>query len=122
MNDEQAKDVLRARGADPALLERIAQSGLSVAVASATGVLGRLWRPLRPEAPLSSEERQRLQAVAELAADVADMEQGADGARRFWNGPMPWLSGRTPAQALAHRGGLGVIDDLLNRLKYGIYP
>jgi putative toxin-antitoxin system antitoxin component (TIGR02293 family) len=124
-NDPHALALLLARGGDPAEIERIVASGLPVAVAlravEATGLLSRLRRRLRPQSPLSPSERQCLQAVAKIAAEVDDMEGGADNASRFWHQPMPWLGDKTPAEALVRRDGLGVIDDLINRIKYGIY-
>ena len=57
-----------------------------------------------------------------LADDALEMEGGTEAAHRFWTSPMPWLGGKTPAGALADRGGPGAIEDLINRLKYGIPP
>jgi uncharacterized protein (DUF2384 family) len=85
-------------------------------------LLGRLRRRLRPQSSLSVSEQQRLQAIAKIAAEIDDMEGGAEKALRFWHQSMPWLGGKTPAEVLIQRDGLGVIDDLINRIKYGIYP
>ena len=30
--------------------------------------------------------------------------------------------GRSPAELLVRRDGIGVVDDLINRVRYGIYP
>jgi putative toxin-antitoxin system antitoxin component (TIGR02293 family) len=124
-DEHQALAALRARGAEARLVDKIAASGLPAATAlraiQAIGLPGRLRRWLRPDAPLSEEERQRLAAVATIAADVDEMEGGAANAGRFWDGAMPWLGGKTPAQALVRRDGPGVIEDLVTRIKYGIY-
>jgi uncharacterized protein (DUF2384 family) len=123
--DQDSLQPLRARGAPEELLARLAASGLpgkAACVAVAPGPMGRLRARFLPQAPLSKTESARLAAVAALAADVLEMEGNAQAAQRFWTTAMPWLGGMTPAATLARPDGPGVIDDLVNRLKYGIPP
>ena len=87
----------------------------------ADSLLNRLRLAFNRKAALSPRELTRLRAVAELACEVARDEGGAEGARRFWDAPMPWLGGSSPADTLA-RGDIGVIEDLRVRINYGIPP
>jgi putative toxin-antitoxin system antitoxin component (TIGR02293 family) len=113
-------------GVAPEELERLAASGLPDQAirdaVAAKSLLSRLRARFAPRSPLSKAERRRLAALAVLADDVLEMEGGAEEARAFWTRPMPWLGGKTPAETLASRDGIGVIDDLVNRIKYGIPP
>jgi hypothetical protein len=52
---------------------------------------------------------------------VARDEGGPESARRFWDAPMPWLGGRSPADTLA-RAAIGTIVDLRIRINCGIPP
>ena len=116
---------LRERGAPAQLLDAIAVSGLPGDVAlgavEACGLINRLRLMISPRAPLSTREQARLQAVAALAQEVAESEGGPENAYRFWDYPMPWLGGRTPANWL-ERGDIGAIEDLRTRINYGIPP
>ncbi len=117
--------VLRERGAPAASLDVIAASGLPAGAARGAvermSLLNRLRLAFNRKAALSPRELTRLRAVAELACEVARDEGGAEGARRFWDAPMPWLGGSSPADTLA-RGDIGVIEDLRVRINYGIPP
>ena len=117
--------VLRERGAPAASLDAIAASGLPAGAARGAvermSLLNRLRLAFNRKAALSPRELTRLRAVAELACEVARDEGGAEGARRFWDAPMPWLGGSSPADTLA-RGDIGVIEDLRVRINYGIPP
>jgi putative toxin-antitoxin system antitoxin component (TIGR02293 family) len=117
---------LRARGASADLLARLAASGLSdVEIAdgvAAASLISRLRARLAPRSSLTKAETARLAAIAALADEVLELEGSAEAARRFWTAAMPWLGGKTPAETLATNDGPGVIQDLVNRLKYGIPP
>ncbi len=124
-DDEKALTALRDHGADGATVARIVAAGLPVSVAlravESGGWMARLRRMLRPSAPLSGPERRRLASVADVAAAVAEMEPDAESIRRFWHTPMPWLGGRSPAEAMAAREGPAIVADLVHRVRYGIY-
>jgi hypothetical protein len=115
----------RARGAPAALIEAIARSGLpgdaACGAVASVGLLNCIRLIFLPNAPLSARERAMLEAVAELAVEVAADEGDAEGARRFWLASMPWLHGKTPAYWLA-RGDIGGIVDLRRRINFGIPP
>jgi len=81
-----------------------------------------LRRWFRSDAPLSAAEALRLKTIVDLAADVLDLNGGAEGAARWWTTQIPWLGGRTPAATLARRDGPSIVEDLVNRIKYGIPP
>jgi len=78
---------LRRRDAGPDLLERITASGLPGAPlrrgVEATGTLSVLRGWFRPDAPLSAAEASRLKTIADLAADVLDLNGGAEAAARW---------------------------------------
>ena len=122
----EAFQALRVRGAPADVLARLAAGGLQGKAAcdavAASGPMSRLWSRLSPRAPLGRAEIARLTAIAALADDVLEMEGSTEAAQRFWTSPMPWLGGKTPAETLAGRSGPGIIDDLVNRLRYGIPP
>ena len=117
---------LRARGAPEDVIDAIAASGLpgefAAKAVAATGAWNRLRLSLRPTAPLTTTETTRLAAIAELAAEVAKLHNGPEGAARWWAGPMPWLGGHTPAETLTRRDGISIVADLVNRIAYGIPP
>jgi putative toxin-antitoxin system antitoxin component (TIGR02293 family) len=121
-----AFQALRLRGAPADVLARLAAGGLPGQAAcdavAAASLVSRLRTRFSPRAPLSPAEIARLPVIAALADDALEMEGGTEAAHRFWTSPMPWLGGKTPAGALADRGGPGAIEDLINRLKYGIPP
>lgn len=125
-NDGKAAlEVLRQRGASDQLVAKAMAAGLPpptlLRAIEAGGWTCRLRRWLRPQAPLSGEERRRLEGIAELAAAVAELEPDEAGVARFWRTPMPWLGGRTPIDTLASRDGPAAVADLANRLRHGIY-
>jgi uncharacterized protein (DUF2384 family) len=124
MSDRDDLAALRRRGADPDLLERIAASGLPGERLrrglEATGAIDAVRRRFWPNTTLSAAEASRLKTIADLAADVLSLNGSTDAAERWWTMEIPWLGGRTPAATLARHDGPSIVEDLVNRIKYGI--
>jgi uncharacterized protein (DUF2384 family) len=121
-----ARDWLRARGVSEDEIDRWQACGLPPQAAQAAVVdkrlRGRLRRALFPAAPLSALERQQLSALVALVDAVVDLN-GMEKAPRFWGpGPVPWLGNLSPLEALYRHGGIGWVDDLVYRIRHGIYP
>ncbi len=125
-DDRHALAMLHARGANPAILDRMAGSGLSGAAlrravqASGPGDVLRRW--IRPWAHLSAAEQVRLVAISYLADEVLRMQISSEGAHVWWHSPLSALGGRTPAETLEARDGPAAVEKLIEDIKYGRPP
>jgi putative toxin-antitoxin system antitoxin component (TIGR02293 family) len=79
------------------------------------------WNKEDPEKTLGREQSGRLWKFAEVLAKATEVFGSRDEAEAWLARPAVALEQHTPMEMLATPAGVGLVDDLLTRLDYGVY-
>lgn len=80
-----------------------------------------LSRRKKEDKPLDSTESDRLYRLARIAARATEVFENDDTARNWLKRPNRALAGVAPYELLDTDAGTEQVDELLNRIDYGVY-
>jgi putative toxin-antitoxin system antitoxin component (TIGR02293 family) len=76
---------------------------------------------VEPGKPLSKEQSGRAWKFAEILAKATEVLGSQDEAEQWLERPMIGLDQRRPIDLLATPAGVGLVEEFLERLEYGVY-
>jgi putative toxin-antitoxin system antitoxin component (TIGR02293 family) len=99
---------------------------VSIPAKTLSAVVGVSYRTVQrrsdaPAKPLSEAQSYRLWKFAEILASATELQGDQKAAEAWLSEPAPALDRHTPLDLMTTPAGAEIVEELLTRLKYGVY-